>query len=310
MANTFSAVDQVDLIKCGDICHSKDLTSINGQATLQEAWELMNKKNVTCLPVMKGNQIVGLIDIRMLSFFVVFDLWKRPENSSAKVKLDNTEALKNVKVADILPAFPESNQLWKFAASDPIHKLIEAFSKGVHRAIIDNAGFCRLVTQTDVTDWVLNNRAFNHILDREVGTLNFKKPKIVHMHEMDPALRGFEQLSIAETGSVAVLRKDGTLAGNLSASDLKGLQPSTLYKLESPVSDFLKETHPSSLTPAVVKSQDTLRTVLHMMINSRIHRVWFVDQSQKPEGCISMSDVMAKFVRYAPEMQYSSSSYA
>jgi len=308
MAHSNNLIDQVDLIKCGDICRSREIITVRGSMTLNQAWEIMHTRGVTCLPVLSNNQFIGFIDISMLAFLVAFKKWpsdnSRPLDPNTRVDLDK------IIVSELLENSNFGGRLWKFLAVEPVHSLIEALSKGVHRALIENQGSCSIISQTDVIQWIAENKAFVPILDRSVASLAFPSIKITSISDTQTALEGFRLMTVCDTSSVAILNRQGKLVGNMSASDLKGIHPETVPKLELTVVHFLQDLHPSSLQPVIVKDADSLRSVLQKMINNHIHRVWLVDSEQRPQACISMTDVLTKFTRYAPEMQYSPSSLA
>jgi Mg/Co/Ni transporter MgtE len=51
----------------------------------------------------------------------------------------------------------------------------------------------------------------------------------------------------------------------------------------------------SLFEPVVCKRSDTLGKVLETVYNSRVHRVYVVDDAKKPEFCISLSDIIGQF---------------
>jgi CBS domain-containing protein len=62
------------------------------------------------------------------------------------------------------------------------------------------------------------------------------------------------------------------------------------------VKDYLTQHSKASLTPIASKRSDTLATVVTLMLEKRIHRVWVVDAADKPIGVVAMTDVF-KVVR-------------
>jgi hypothetical protein len=124
---------------------------------------------------------------------------------------------------------------------------------------------------------------------------------------------------------------DKNLIANLSASDLRGMEPLELQQLAWPVLDFIKVSladfpgllrfffsafdHVYSIlfllscvrqarhqgqipTPITAQPRTGVAEVIRLLIGSRIHRVWIVERdSFVPVACVTMGDL----VRFAVE---------
>lgn len=66
-----TALDQIQLVKLGDICHTNPLITITPSTSVSEATELMKKHNITCLPVLQGDNVIGILDIRNILLFLI-----------------------------------------------------------------------------------------------------------------------------------------------------------------------------------------------------------------------------------------------
>ncbi|KAJ3163029.1 hypothetical protein HDU86_002198 [Geranomyces michiganensis] len=129
-----------------------------------------------------------------------------------------------------------------------------------------------------------------------------QKPRVVTVPDSVTALQAFREMYTNRVSAVAVIDKEGGLAANLSASDLRGLSSSNLGCLFDNVytfleidtrrrSDQIKADQLKFVTP------DTpLVTATDMMRESRIHRVWIADDGDKPVGVVTLSDVLSVFV--------------
>lgn len=65
-----TALDQLSLVKLGDICHTNALITIEPTATVADALKKMKEHHITCLPVLKDNELLGILDIRNVMFFL------------------------------------------------------------------------------------------------------------------------------------------------------------------------------------------------------------------------------------------------
>ncbi len=181
---------------------------------------------------------------------------------------------------------------------------MEPFSKGVHRAIVTDGTHNKMLTQTDVVRWISTNHAFAKTLDKSLEALGLATTKLISITEQDTVLEGFRRAGNQEVHAVAIIdSKRGRLLGNLSATDLKGLEVSSIRAVEQNVIAYLSQHNPYSLNPVIVYKGDSLRLVVNKMLTLHLHRVWVVDSELRPLGVVTMSDVISKFNEYSPEMQ-------
>mmetsp|Transcript_20568 Transcript_20568/g.48999 ORF Transcript_20568/g.48999 Transcript_20568/m.48999 type:complete len:113 (+) Transcript_20568:188-526(+) len=102
-----------------------------------------------------------------------------------------------------------------------------------------------------------------------------------------------------EVNAVPVVAEDGTLAGNLSAADLRGVNVAHIEQIDKPILEFLTAVNEGK-RPEVVKVTETatLLETMQLLITNSIHRVWIVDGADKPVGVVTLSDIMRKFSPY------------
>lgn len=69
-----SALDQLELIKLGDLCKNRHLVELDDHATVGDAFETMKKNGVTSVAIINRakNQVEGIADIRMLMFYLAW----------------------------------------------------------------------------------------------------------------------------------------------------------------------------------------------------------------------------------------------
>jgi len=83
--------------------------------------------------------------------------------------------------------------------------------------------------------------------------------------------------------------------GNLSASDLKWLVREApgdmIQKLNSPLVDYLNLDQAFSYT---CKPTDPLEVVLARFNETKVHRLWVVDQARRPIGVITLTDMLVE----------------
>ncbi|KAL4431250.1 hypothetical protein ABPG75_006506 [Micractinium tetrahymenae] len=127
----------------------------------------------------------------------------------------------------------------------------------------------------------------------------------------------------ARVPAVAVIdsEESGRLVGNLSISDLRGLQPSHFEQLGEPVGDFLRdggwregarwqgasllggvavkfgikspESLPHEPPLAVCRLDSTFGEVLALLAGRHLHRLFVVDGEGRPVGVVSLTDILS-----------------
>lgn len=305
-----SALDQLELIKCGDLAQKRIVFQVDVACTVGEALEAMKKHSVSSLVIVnkeKKYELVGILDIRMMMFFLAWGKYKWvPETKDAVFQASVDYA--GSKVTDMLETQSEGSRAWSFSYKDPVQKAVETFSKGVHRAVVygDDPTHRRMLTQTDVARWVASNHAFAKILDKSLKELGLVANKaLIVMQESETVIDGFRKAGQNEINAVAIVdSKTGRLVGNLSASDLKGIDAQSIRSVEQPVTQYLLQHSPLSLNPVVVLPEDSLRLSLNKMLAVKVHRVWIVNgQNLNPIGVVSLTDVLSLFTAYSSFMQ-------
>lgn len=130
--------------------------------------------------------------------------------------------------------------------------------------------------------------------------------KVVSVNTKDRAIDAFIAMHDKRVSGVAVVDDDGKIVGNISASDLKtiGYDGTLIARLFYPVSKFLKliASHghipspghpPPPAAPPVVAHRDTsFRALIGTLVNARIHRVYVVDDENRPAGVVGFSEVL------------------
>ncbi len=94
------------------------------------------------------------------------------------------------------------------------------------------------------------------------------------------------------------------LAGNLSASDLRvtqylflilkqGIKSSAFEHFNSSILQFFVKGTTSGLRAAIkIEESDTFEKVLTTMLKEKVHRVYIVDQYDRPQSVVTLSDLL------------------
>lgn len=115
-------------------CTSKEnLVMADQTTTLNQACEMLKKHHISSLPIFDNRKqaYIGLVDITDICLLVVFSYAQKLQEG----KLQDI-SFEDVKLVDLLPLADEGHLAWTFAVDGNVEDTMEAFSKGVHRAIV------------------------------------------------------------------------------------------------------------------------------------------------------------------------------
>jgi len=202
------------------------------------------------------------------------------------------------KVGDLMD-YSSRDRFKAVLEEDDIFTVMEILGHGTHRVAIVNvlSDIQNLITQSDVVRLIAAN---THLLGdaakrtvQELGFLNNVFPnKLVALNANEVALNSFKIMNTMKVGAAPILNEQGQFIGTLSVSDLKSLAYGSFESLLTTTADFSRKHAGSNIpSPIVCAPNDSVSYVLGLISQSRVHRVWVLDQNQHPVGVISLTDI-------------------
>ncbi|KAG0290401.1 hypothetical protein BGZ97_006182 [Linnemannia gamsii] len=304
-----------------------DLIDIQVTATVEKVFETLLANDILSVPVYRKfnnrKDYVAIID--------AFDLLSSLEEqglSSASATGLNTEFL-SMPVAILVGMTKGSSKLWTCQPSLSLTQLIELFTKHrVHRILVledipvrtdqadseentamelaqqarkPSAG--RLVSQTDVIRYLLEH---NH----ELGSILDISADGIAGHALTYAEEYLDEATASKLKRTPVsitiqnrldflmtgLDSDGSLVAEMSAADLRGINPNRIQDLHRPVLVYLKTCQGSLKRPLSCRVKFSLGQLMSGVVLNHAHRSWLVDDEDRPVGCITLSDILAVFL--------------
>jgi len=130
--------------------------------------------------------------------------------------------------------------------------------------------------------------------------------RVVTVRTTDRAIDGFITMHDNCVSAVAVVDEKGRITANLSASDVKavGYDGTFITRLFRPIPEFLRlvaaqaafsqncTLPPTPLPTAIVTADSSFLSVVGMLVNRRIHRVYVVDDVMHPIGVIGYREIL------------------
>jgi len=286
--------------------------------TVKDVFKGLIQHNFSSCPVLQKtkNKWYGFLDIANIVKFIVqhFEENTLSEHTNIMSLLEETDNFKSLQVNDLM-----KNPMGILTPYHPTYvgySLFNAFEvmarSNLHRlAVVDhNRALVSVITQSQMVEFIYRN----------VALLGVKRSKCVkdmpyNLHEVyavkpaDIALKAFSLMSEKNVSGVAVTDDNGLLVDQISMRDLKAMMPDgrLFWRLYKTVGEFLSNVKHSHTDPQVgtrprdvicVTPEDTLETVLGLLVTNRIHRVYIVESktNKKPLGLITLRDVMLEAI--------------
>jgi len=280
---------------------TKAVVYIDTETSLEETCKILGQNGISAVPILdvKSNSFVGLIDIVDIAFFISHTYNQPRENTSESGELS---LFKDVRASDLLSISEEGKLMYSFSPKQSLDCTLEPFSKGIHRALITTGDDQKyhVLSQVDVIKFLYESGQFDEWFSEsleDIPALFEFRPSIMSMSGDSPAIEGFRKLGRNKFGAVAILDSEGTLIGNLSASDLRGVAVEFLIKtILRPAKNFLQLVKGrDDAAPVVAKMEDSLGSVVQKLIENHMHRVWIIDGQGKLDSLVSWSDICRIF---------------
>ncbi|KAF9192204.1 hypothetical protein BGZ50_008722 [Haplosporangium sp. Z 11] len=172
----------------------------------------------------------------------------------------------------------------------------------------------RLVSQSDVVRYLLeHNHELGPILDTtaehvagqalqyadeylDPASADHLKRTPASISIQSQAWSAFQTMSTTHASCVAIVDSDGGLVAEMSAADLRGVNPSRIQDLTRPVLVYLKTCQGGLKKPLSCRAKFSLGQLLSGIVRSHGHRSWLVDDNNCPYGCITLSDILSVFL--------------
>ncbi|KAJ1984476.1 hypothetical protein H4R34_000623 [Dimargaris verticillata] len=286
--------------------------------TVAEALRLLATHNILSLPIYshyQPDQVANIVTIHDILSYVTalpepgHPATATPSDAAATAAVPSlwTERLQsNIEAVMTLDASKESYRFFACEVGDTLAKTLQAFASGMHRALVkqyspqgDHVKPSFILTQTDVVRYVHDHpetvpeSVLAQTVEQAFATAFTHKPLVVPAELL--TLHALRRMDEANHTAAAVVDSDGTIVGNLSASDLRGLTEENLALLNRPVMDFLQHLSPNRPAPVTVTASDTLKTVMAKIHANHVHRTWVVDHANQPITVITLTDLLQVF---------------
>ena len=289
------------------ITHSPEIISVKRSETVGQALQRLVEEHISVLGVLDdgGDCFIGLITAFDIMTYIALAGYKEDEEPS-EIKAKHTL---ETPVGDVTGVFhSETNRIWSFEEDMPIVKVLEPMSKGVHRTVIVTANDTfKLLTQTDVIRWGIANKQHFKDTQKSLDELALGNPatsSVVSITTEQSALRGFKRMEMEQKTALPVVDPiSGAVVTTLSASDIKKITADNISTLLKPVTEFLQTVNGGTRKPETAILADNLESVMHKLLDNKIHHVWVVDESNRPVAAVGCTDIINRLQGIDEDLQ-------
>ncbi|CAJ0763916.1 9252_t:CDS:2, partial [Entrophospora sp. SA101] len=259
---------------------------ISVTATIEEVFDVLLAENIISVSVYRlwrgHKQPIAIVNVfDLVSFVCLQPIFDNDEVLSN----DNNSYFLQKPIGELIGLTPESTNLTVCHTEDPLVNLLDLFTrKQIHRVLVSTQ---HLIEDPDIGK-VIN--------EEEIPLQTHNQELLLELSSItihDQALTAFKKMHQYGVEAVAIVNDGGSLVGEISAADLRGLNKDRLSDLKKPVIMFLKSTKGALIKPLICHQKFTLSQVMASIVHNKAHRAWVVDENDIPIGVITLTDILS-----------------
>jgi len=294
------AEEFLDNVKVKAISKINNIITLDAEDSITRAMEILGKGGISSAPVWDNemNSFIGFVDVLDLTIFVSYVFH---ENFQRHPHLYDPKELRKrfeMPVKDVINA-SKRDPFWTLDGNESVGFLINCFLKdGIHRVpVVDNEKLIGIVTQSDVVSLLARNSQQISIASKKLYELGLDQFPLVTIKNDATLIDALNAMVTNDVTGLAVVDfKDGHLINNLSCSDFKGVTEQNFFRLEAQLHQiFMAATQKKP--PVTCSRFATLGEVINTVEKTGVHRVFIVDELNRPTSVLSLTGIMACFSR-------------
>jgi len=183
-------------------------------------------------------------------------------------------------------------------STDSVHSLIHIFrspttAHRLHRvAVLQDNKMINLLSQSDIVSFLYEN-----IHKFPNADISVEELKLIHSPIMITIDSTFADALLSlcnnKVSGIALVDSEFKLTGNLSASDLRGVDPACFEFFNGSILQFLSKQSSGAKPTKFLKEGSTFKEVTEELIADRIHRIFIITPTGFPKGVISLIDIIS-----------------
>jgi len=271
----------------------------------------LGENKISSVPILGKSGCTGVVDMLDLLTYAGTKMGYSPLDPVSSKRAVKEFLAKTMK--DLINVSGR-NEFISVKQNAPFYDVIKLLSKpDIHRVAIVNKSneFVGIITQSDLIRYIKENQQqlgskMNKKI-KDLWKLGEKKVESIHCDKF--VIDALVRLETSRVSGIAVVDNHGKIVGNISASDLKRMQvklaEQLCYDIYQNIHQFINVENTESqaklsaslphFDAIIVQGEDTLGQVVDTVTTKRVHRVYVVDDQQKPIGEISLCDILCQF---------------
>lgn len=289
----------------------------NGQP-LEKALSRLNAHNILSLPVVdeQSKAVLGLLDVLDVMAVVseVFSNRARPADARWDLVLAPIQTVLDREHKRKTYLISTQASMWdgiKFLAEEELQRMmivdrpIAEDGLPVQEQKANEDMVVGLLTQSDVVRFLAQNVMWmkrEPLFQKTLKQLDIGTRQPGQILQTLPAWQGFIEIHKQGREGLAMVDNNGALVANLSASNIKGITRRNFQLILRPLDEFLMRDRRRGWwsLPVCVTENDTLERVVLQFVATKIHRMYVVDEQNKPVGEVSLADIMQQLLKLTP----------
>jgi len=278
--------------------------TLRADTRLGEALKVLADANILSAPVVTEKEFIGFIDVLDIVGYLL-NMKKQEAKRYNEPSFDIASYFYNTVVKDVVN-FSKWDYPVYVSQTSTLNEILQAFDTPMrhfkpHRLVVLNEKSepSNIISQSDIARFFATRiDNFSTIANKTVIELGIAHACL--MVQLDsPVDDALWTLYNNRVSGLAIINPEGRLAGNLSASDLRGIRPEGFDMLSGSVLQFLvkgTESRPKSAVSCLPAA--TFSQVLSLFTLERVHRVYVVNEANVIRGVITLSDVLSALTFY------------
>jgi CBS domain-containing protein len=298
-----------------DLIGGMKIVFLDERDTVQETMQKLIENKIWAAPVVSANGTVNR-SLDMLDL-VAYTTLKNidPLSTTTKSTHKQVQEYFHHRIKG-LTGLSRRNQWITATPEKNFRFLLQLFNRLTHRVWVRHQGGIIGVVTPMMILRLLNEHKdeLKEEMSRKVSEIWPEKHLPSTVNHNERLMNAFHTIYYSSVSGLAVVDEHGKIVGNISASDLKFMEftkPELFFdQLLLPIKEFFQLkvavgtlSKNISLSPVIVKEEDTLEIVISKCLQERVHRVYVVDEAQKPLRVVSLTDVIEYFKDFSQSIE-------
>ncbi|CAI2176459.1 4197_t:CDS:2 [Funneliformis geosporum] len=314
------------LIKAIELVANQKVIIIDGEATIEDACDILIKNNISSAPVYdnKSKTYVGMFDwADVMTYLLIVlkkkDILEQQQKSDEELTSEFNDLLKLAIQCQPVPVklasdLSNKNPFYSVFPETSLLQVVELFGSGTHRVVVVDAdgNMKGILSQSRVVNYLYQNvmkfPKIEQLFPKTIKDLDIGRSTVISAQADSFVLDALTMMNKNSLSSIAIVNDDGVLMGNISMTDVKYILRSYSHSLMwRTCKQFVNhvrikqglEDGQDRYPVFDVRLTSTLGYTIAKLVATKAHRVWVVDDRMQAIGLVSLTDVLGIFARSA-----------